>query len=98
MNDVNFRQIGAVLSSEATTTSIGVARPMTGVEDGQPLVAQIISVLRRRKWLILGITAAFLALGLIITLLMTPMYTATSTLEIERENGNFIEVEGVQPK
>jgi polysaccharide biosynthesis transport protein len=98
MNDLNYRQMGAILSSDAVPSAAGVIRTMPGSEDGQPLVAQILSVLRRRKWLIAGIMAAFLGLGLIVTLLMTPMYSATSTLEIERENGNFIEVEGVQPK
>jgi polysaccharide biosynthesis transport protein len=99
MNDVNFRQLGAILSSEAAPATPNLARNAAlGGDDGQPLVAQILSVLRRRKWLILGVMAAAVALGLLVTMLMTPLYTATSTLEIERENGNFIEVEGVQPK
>ncbi|MCJ2189201.1 GumC family protein [Novosphingobium beihaiensis] len=56
---------------------------------------QILSVLDRRKWLIATITTCIFLLGLIVTLLMTPQYKSTTTLEIRREGGNFMNVQGV---
>lgn len=61
-----------------------------------PLLMQIIGVLRNRKWLLLGMIAGALLLGLIATLLATPQYTATSTLEIQRESRNFTNVAGAE--
>ena len=61
-----------------------------------PQITQILSIARRRKWLVLGAVAAALAIGLLITLLMTPKYTATTSLDIQRESGNFIAVEGAE--
>lgn len=58
---------------------------------------QILSILDRRKWLILTVVLSVFLLGLIVTLLMTPQYKSTSTLEIRREEGNFTNVEGVDP-
>ncbi len=57
----------------------------------------IIAILDRRKWLIATVIAGIFLLGLIVTLLMTPQYTSTSILEIRREDGNFTNVEGVDP-
>ncbi|HEX8412627.1 MAG TPA: polysaccharide biosynthesis tyrosine autokinase [Sphingomicrobium sp.] len=68
--------------------------PVSGRLDGgaadkdsvRPLIAEALSILRRRKWLIAGGVAAALLIGLLVTLLMTPQYTVTATLEIQREN------------
>jgi capsular exopolysaccharide synthesis family protein len=60
------------------------------------VLAQYLSVLRRRKLLIAGITIGALLLGLVATLLMTPKYTAVATLEIQREARNFTNVEGAE--
>lgn len=60
------------------------------------LLVQYLSIVRRRKWIILGAIAAALMVGLVITLLMTPQYTSTATLEIQRETRNFTMVEGVE--
>jgi capsular exopolysaccharide synthesis family protein len=61
-------------------------------------VKHYLDLLRRRKWLILGTMAIVLLLGLIATLLMTPKYTANTTLEIQRENFRIKGVEGVEPE
>ena len=50
-------------------------------------------ILNKRKWLILGIVAAFVTLTAVRTLMETPLYTATVRLQIERmariiESGN----------
>ena len=56
------------------------------------LVSEYLSIANRRKWVILGIAAAFLVAGLVVTLFMTPLYTASAMLEIQRETSNFAEV------
>lgn len=58
----------------------------------RPLFTQLMSIARRRKWVVLSIVAAALVMGVIITLLMTPMYHAESTLEIQRENSGLVNV------
>jgi polysaccharide biosynthesis transport protein len=57
-------------------------------------------ILSKRKWLIVTVTVAFLTLGVVGTLMMTPLYTATVRLQIDRnvakivEGGNITPVEG----
>jgi polysaccharide biosynthesis transport protein len=63
-----------------------------------PLITQAISTLRRRKWVVLSAIVACLLGGLLITLLMTPRYTATATLEIQREDRAFTGVDTAQSK
>ena len=61
-----------------------------------PLLLQYWQVVLRWKWVILGIIASMLALGLVATLLMTPKYSATSRIEISREQKNITKVEGLE--
>lgn len=58
------------------------------------LVSEYLSIANRRKWLILGTVVAFLIAGVLVTLLMTPLYKTSAILEIQRENRNFAEVKG----
>lgn len=62
-----------------------------------PAISQYLSIARRRKWVIIGAIIATFLLGLLVTLLMTPQYTSTATLEIQRETRNFTQVQGAQP-
>ncbi|PZT90319.1 MAG: exopolysaccharide biosynthesis protein [Citromicrobium sp.] len=64
--------------------------------EGTPLIRQYLQIALRWKWLIIGAVAACVVLGIIITLLMTPQYTATSTIEISREADQVTEFEGVE--
>jgi capsular exopolysaccharide synthesis family protein len=57
------------------------------------LVSQVLAILRRRKWLILGCVAAVFFIGLIASLLATPQYTAQATLEIQRETQSIADVD-----
>ena len=47
-------------------------------------------VIVRRKWLILSIALLVLALAVIITFMMTPIYRASTTLQIDPENQNIL--------
>ena len=60
-----------------------------------PMLLQYWQVVLRWKWVILGIILSSLAIGLVATLLMTPKYTATSRIEISREQKNITKVEGL---
>lgn len=57
---------------------------------------QYIQVALKRRWAIAASVAAFLALGLLLTFLATPLYTAVSTIEIARESNQVTKFEGVQ--
>src|SRR5688500_18020011 len=63
-----------------------------------PLLTRYARILARRKWLIIGSVLAALLIGLVATMLMTPLYTSTATVEISREAANIVEVEGVEPE
>ena len=57
-------------------------------------VIRLLTIARRRKWVLIGSILVALLLGVLVTLLMTRAYTASSTLEIQHEGRNFTQVEG----
>lgn len=61
-----------------------------------PPIRQYLHIAMRWKWVIIGSVAACILLGLITTLLMTPQYTATTTVEISRESGEVTDFQGVE--
>src|SRR5690606_14012590 len=50
-----------------------------------------------QRWLVVGITLAVLLLALLASLLMPTLFRATSTLQIEREPMNVVNVENLLP-
>ena len=54
-------------------------------------VATLRGILFRQRWLIAGVIAAAVVVGLIITLLATPMYEARSSVRIEPYNAPIVE-------
>ena len=50
----------------------------------------------RWRLVIAGVTAAFVVLGLIASLLMTPQYKATATIEISRDSDNVTNIQGIE--
>jgi len=63
-----------------------------------PLLTRYWRILVRRRWLVLAVTVAALLLGLIATLLMTPQYVASATLEISRQQDRVVQVDEVTPE
>ena len=61
-----------------------------------PVLLEYWNAVRRHIWLAVAIVAAVTVAGAIITLLMTPQYTATSRIEIAREQANVTNVEGLK--
>ncbi len=61
-----------------------------------PLIRQYMRIALRWRYVILGAVAACVVLGLITTLLMTPKYTAYTTVEISRDADRVTSFEGVE--
>lgn len=59
------------------------------------VLEQYLRIARRWRWVILGVTFATVVLGFLVTMLMTPKYTATSTIEISRESDQVTNFAGV---
>jgi len=53
-------------------------------------------VILKHRWLILGIIGVCVLVGMVATFLMTPIYQATATLQIDREAADVVQVEGLQ--
>lgn len=64
--------------------------------DHMPMIRQYLRIAIRWRWVILGVTAACALAGLVVTLLMTPQYTASSTIEISRESDKVSDFQGVE--
>ena len=60
-----------------------------------PVLKQYLYAVIRWKWVIIGTIAACLVLGLIVTMLTAPTYTASSQIEINREQKKVTNVEGL---
>lgn len=65
------------------------------LDDGLDLRKYLRVIVKRRR-LILSVIGVFILLGMIATFLMTPIYQATATLQIDREAANVVQVEGLQ--
>lgn len=65
-------------------------------EERIPLIRQYLRIAIRWRYVILGAVAACFFVGLVITLLMTPKYTAYTTVEISREADKVTAFQGVQ--
>ena len=75
----------------------GMAVPRKpGEQEQVPAVRRYLRILNRRKGVIAGSAIVCLLLGLVVTLLITPKYTAKTTLEISRESNNIAPVQGVE--
>lgn len=79
----------------------GAAVGPTGMEPQEaeaeriPIIRQYLRVALRWRYVIIGAVAACVLLGVIVTLLMTPKYTATATIEIARESSKVTDFQGV---
>ena len=51
-------------------------------------------ILVKRRWLVLGVLGGVVALSLLVTLMMPPVYRSTATLQIDRETVQAMQVEG----
>src|SRR4051812_31300241 len=70
--------------------------PRQGEVERISVIRQYLRIALRWRYVILGAVAACVLLGLIVTLLMTPRYTAAATVEIARESSKVTGIEGVE--
>jgi succinoglycan biosynthesis transport protein ExoP len=84
-------------------TSPSLGRPSTLTvrdpilsEDRVSMMRQYSRIAVRWRYVILGIVATCVLLGLIVTLLMTPKYMATATIEISREADKVTNLQSVE--
>lgn len=84
------------LDNGAALVEPAAAGPRPAGAEGMPLIRQYLRIAQRWRWVIIGTIAACVFLGLIVTLLMTPQYTATSTIEISRDSAQVTEFEGLE--
>lgn len=61
-----------------------------------PIIRQYMRIAVRWRYVIIGSVVACVLLGLIATLLMTPKYTAETTVEISREANKVTDFQGVE--
>lgn len=65
-----------------------------------PTLREYWRILNKHKWVVLSVVAAVVALGIVSTLMMTPLYVASVRLQIDRnaakivEGGNITPIEG----
>jgi polysaccharide biosynthesis transport protein len=52
----------------------------------------------KRRWVVIGTFAVCIMAGIGLTLLMTPIYRATTTIKIDRETARVLNTESVQPR
>lgn len=70
--------------------------PQAASVEGQAVLQNYFRIARRWRWVIIGTVAIAVLLGLIITLLMTPKYTASASIEISRESDRVTDFQGVE--
>lgn len=72
--------------------------PMVHLHEGEkmPMIRQYMNIAKRWRLVIAACFLGFVMLGLIVTLLMTPKYTAASTIEISRESDRVTNFQGVE--
>lgn len=78
------------------TRSAPIADPYVAPADRIPVIRQYMRIVMRWRYIIIGITVACILLGLLITLLMTPKYMATATIEISREASKVTDFQSVE--
>lgn len=72
--------------------------PMFGGNEATFDIAEYWRLAVKHRFLILGSLIAALVLGAVATLLMTPIYRASATLQIDRESARVLNVDEVQPR
>lgn len=73
-----------------------LADPRVVEANNIPAFRQYLRIAVRWRYVILGAVAISVVLGLILTLLMTPKYTAAATIEISRDSDQVTSFQGVE--
>jgi len=87
----------ALVSSDSPEFPNSLASAPLIESEPVPFIRQYLRIALRWRYVIIGVTVACGLLGLIVTLLMTPQYTAFATIEISRESERVTNFQGVSP-
>lgn len=85
-----------------TSADEGIARPNLAMDLASEQEAEIDlgaywNMFRQRRWVILGVLAAVLVGVFVLTLLTTPIFRASSTIQIQRDAIKVVNSEGITP-
>ncbi|MFN6934383.1 MAG: Wzz/FepE/Etk N-terminal domain-containing protein, partial [Tsuneonella sp.] len=90
-NVVNYPgEMGLTMADEPVASG-----PIATDARDNPAVREYLAILLRRRWVILAIVVLAMLIGLAVTMLATPQYTAASRIEISRQQQRITNVEGV---
>lgn len=84
---------GAPLPAQTQPAGALFGGPGEGVID----LRRLWHIVLKRWWILAGSVALMLILGVVVTLLSTPIYRASATLQIDREAAQVVDMEGVLP-
>jgi polysaccharide biosynthesis transport protein len=85
-----------IRASSRAMDQVDLAEPDDGAPRNVPIHQHYWAMLARWRWVIAGILAACLAIGLFATLVTDPRYTAQSRIEISRAQKNITNVPGIE--
>lgn len=91
---MTFNDPQAFQAAPPTSDGRGLFGPPS---EGMIDLRRIWHVVLKRWWVLAGSLALFLVAGVVITLLSTPVYRASATIQIDREAAQVVDVEGVLP-
>ncbi len=85
-----------IARNHAISVETRYSEPVAETEDTIDLLSYW-HILLKRRWTVLGVLAIIFLTSLVGTLLTTPIYRATSILQIERQSMQVMDVQGVMP-
>jgi succinoglycan biosynthesis transport protein ExoP len=71
--------------------------PVWDLSPREPHLYDYLLILRKHQWLILSFLVAVVTIVTIATFRMQAVYVATARIEIDRENGNLLPFQGMEP-
>lgn len=95
--DEQLRQQLAVAARGGSALSLDLIDDKRSDDDDEIDLLAYWRILVKRRWLVLSILGGVVALALLATLMATPIYRATSVLQLEKEGQQVVQVEGIQP-
>jgi succinoglycan biosynthesis transport protein ExoP len=84
------------MQANAASMQLQTAVKSGSEREAMPIIRQYLRIGLRWRYVILGTAVACLLLGLIVTLLMTPKYTATSIIEISRDSSQVTNFQSIE--
>ena len=88
--------MNSIVSKFSGDTALAALHQSQSEEASIPILRQYLGMAMRWRYVILGAVAVCFLIGLVVTLLMTPQYTASSTIEISRESDKVTDLQGVE--